>query len=292
MAGTALILGATGRFGRNAEAALRADGWETRAYDRASGDLAGAAKGADIIVNGWNPPYSKWAAQLPGLYRQLISAAEASGATILQPGNVYVFGFGPDLPEVLGPDTPHRATNDLGRLRIEIEAMLKASEAQVILLRGGDFLDNQPSAGWFDRIIAKDARAKGRLSYPGALDQPHAWAYLPDMTRALAALAGMRGELGRYTDLAFAGYTLTARDLAAGCGQALGREVSVSSMSWLPIQLARPFWAEAKHLLEMRYLWDQPHRIDGSALEALLPDLEATPLEEALAAALARADLG
>ncbi|QBY01686.1 epimerase [Rhodophyticola sp. CCM32] len=285
MAKTVLILGPTGRFGRHAMAAFRAAGWDVTAYDRKTGDLTGAAQGMDVIVNGWNPPYSKWAALLPGLTAQVIAAARASGATVMQAGNIYTYGFGQTMPAIVGPDMPQRATNPLGRLRIEMEQSYHDADIQVILLRGGDFLDDRASAGWFDRIIAKQAH-RGKLSYPGALDQSHAWAYLPDMAATLPRLAEMRGDLGGVTDLAFGGYTLSARQLARACGAALGRDMAVSRMSWFPIHLARPVWAQAKHLLEMRYLWDQPHQVDGSALNALLPDLVDTPVEDALRSAL------
>ncbi|WP_227285821.1 epimerase [Boseongicola sp. H5] len=285
MTGTVLILGGTGRFGRHAGKSFERAGWQVRQFDRRHDDLPDMAKGADVIVNGWNPPYSKWAAQLPELTAQVIVAARGSRATVMQPANVYVYGFREAMPAIVGPDVPQRATNPLGRLRIDMERRFREADIQVILLRGGDFLDDQPSVGWFDRIIAKNW-AKGKLAYPGALDRPHAWAYLPDMTAALPRLAEMRRELGQFTDLAFSGYTLTGQELAEACGAALGRRMEISSMSWLPIQLARPFWAEAKHLLEMRYLWDQPHRVDGSALATILPDLPKTPTEQALRRAL------
>ena len=48
---TVLILGASGRFGRNAAQAFNSAGWAVRRYDRAQGDLVRAAWGADVIVN-------------------------------------------------------------------------------------------------------------------------------------------------------------------------------------------------------------------------------------------------
>jgi hypothetical protein len=58
-------------------------------------------------------------------------------------------------------------------------------------------------------------------------------------------------------------------------------------MSWLPLHLARPVWPMARCLVEMRYLWDTPHRLDGARLRALLPEFGVTPPETALAAAAA-----
>jgi hypothetical protein len=75
--------------------------------------------------------------------------------------------------------------------------------------------------------------------------------------------------------------------MADAIARATGRPVRATSMSWVPIHAARPFWREAKHLLEMRYLWQRPHRIDGSALASLVPEFTPTPLDEALRAATA-----
>ena len=36
----------------------------------------------------------------------------------------------------------------------------------------------------------------------------------------------------------------------------------------------------------MRYLWNQPHQLDGSTMDALLPDFKPTPLPTALREAL------
>lgn len=283
MTKTALILGATGRVGRHATRAFSAAGWTVRSFARGQDDLKTAAAGADIIVNAWNPPYSKWQSQVPNLTKQVIAAAKANGATVIIPGNVYVFGR--DMPAVIGPDTPHRADNPLGRVRRQMEDAYRQAGVRTIILRAGDFLDDEASGNWFDMIIAKHAK-KGRLSYPGRCDQRHAWAWLPDLSKTMVALAEQRDTLPVFSDLAFPGHTLTGDELAAACAGVLGLPVKAKRMNWLPLHLARPFWAEAKHLLEMRYLWDVPHRLDGSALDQILPERAETPLALAISRAL------
>ena len=104
MTQTVLVLGSTGRFGQATAAAFRAAGWQVREFRRDTDRLPEAAVGADVIVNGWNPAYPDWEAQLPGLIDQVIAAARECGATILQPANIYVYGEG--SPEQLTPDTP------------------------------------------------------------------------------------------------------------------------------------------------------------------------------------------
>ncbi|MGI3184712.1 epimerase [Nioella aestuarii] len=283
MTQTALILGATGRLGRHAAEAFSNAGWAVRQFDRRKDDLMQAARGADVIVNGWNPPYSQWQASVPDLTRQVIAAAKDSGATVIIPGNVYVYG--PDMPPVIGPGVAHLAEHPLGRIRRNLEDAYRDAGVPTIILRAGDFLDEAASGNWFDLVLAKPI-AKGRLTYPGALDLPHAWAWLPDVAAAMVGLAKNRATLPRFADLAFPGYTLTGEELAAACGAALHRPVVAKRMNWLPIHLARPFWREAKHLLEMRYLWETPHQLDGTALDAVLPDRQRTPLTSVLARAL------
>ncbi|MEL7167002.1 MAG: epimerase [Pseudomonadota bacterium] len=285
MTQTALILGARGRIGRNAAAAFQAAGWQVAAFNRATGDLAAAMHGAEVVVNAWNPPdYATWHRDLPRIHRSVIDAARRHDTPVIVPGNVYVFGA--DVPAPWSEASPHGATNPLGRLRIEMEAAYRASGVRTILLRGGDFLDTAASGNWFDRVIAKPL-PKGRISYPGPVDVPHAWAYLPDMARAVVALAGMRDDLPRYVDIPFPGYTLTGNDIAEALSDVLHRPVRAARMPWWPLRVAAPVWPMLRGLLEMRYLWDTPHALDGALFDSLLPGFRHTPVEDALARAAA-----
>lgn len=285
MPGTVLILGASGRFGRHMSAAFWNAGWTVRQFQRSTDDLAQSAIGTDVIVHGWNPPYTDWAKQVPAMTGQVIGAAKATGATVIVPGNVYVFGE--HAAERFSEDAPHSASNPLGRVRIEMEAAFRASGVKTILLRGGDFIDDVASGNWFDKILTKDLQ-KGRLTYPGALDAPHAWTWLPDFAAAAVMLAEQRDRLSRFEDVPFPGYTLTGRELAAALTECTGRPVHARRMSWLPLWVVRPFWPMARHLLEMRYLWSKPHMLDGTKFKQLLPEFHMTPVGDALALAVKR----
>ncbi len=277
---TVLILGATGRFGRNCVTAFETAGWQVRKYRRGT-DMAKAAMGADVIVNGLNPPYqTDWQALLPPMAREIVSAAKASGATILQAGNVY--GFGSE-GGTWGPDTPMRATTGKGKARIEMEHIFRQAAAQgvqTIILRAGDFIDTKPSGNYFDLMVAK--LHKGRLSYPGRTDIERTWAFLPDMARAAAMLAERRKQLAGFEDIPFAGYTLTGQELREALQTASGRKVTFKPFPWWFFKLAAPVSKLFKALLEMRYLWNTPHRLDGSRLAEVLPDYRGTELVTAL----------
>ncbi|MEY8827041.1 epimerase [Sedimentitalea sp. XS_ASV28] len=280
---TVLILGSTGRFGRHAAAQFSGAGWMVRHFDRARDDLALAARGADIIVNGWNPPYTDWAAQLPALHAQVIEAARQNGSTVILPGNVYVFGR--DTPAPWTAESPHDARNPLGRIRIEMEQAYQQAPIRTIMLRGGDFIDTARSGNWFDKVLTKSL-AKGRFTYPGDPGIPHAWAYLPDFCRAVVQLAERRETLPGFTDIPFPGYTMSGRDMADVLNRIHPNGARLRRMSWRPLALVRPFWPMAGCLLEMRYLWDTPHWLDRAKFDHILPGFRNTPVRDALASAV------
>ena len=157
--------------------------------------MAAAAKGADLIVNGLNPPaYHDWDRLIPEITASVLAAGKASGATLLVPGNVYPYGTEP------GPwnaDTPHRPTSRKGRIRAEMEAQYREASShgqRTILLRGGDFLLPQAPQMLMNRVILGKV-AKGIVTTLGDPDALHAYAYLPDMARAAVGLV----SLGRGT---------------------------------------------------------------------------------------------
>ena len=283
MTNTVLILGGSGRFGRNATQSFKTAGWDVHQFDRQRDDLMTAARGIDVIVAAWNPAYNLWASQVPALHASIRRAALTHDATVIIPGNVYLFG--PDTSAPWGAESPHAATNPLGRIRIEMEAAYKREGVRTIVLRSGDFLDSQASGNWFDMIMIKGL-AKGRLTYPGRTDIPHAWGYLPDVTRAAVMLAEKRETLERFSDIPFPGYTLSGQEIARHLSDVTGRKIATKPFHWWMLHLARPFLPLAKHLIEMRYLWNTPHSLDHRKFAQILPEFQHTPVDKALATAI------
>lgn len=305
MTGSVIVLGAKGRFGRAAVDAFLDAGWRVRAVarswqgtagrtdaERITGDafdpssLVKLAKGFDVIVNALNAPYPRWARDVPRFTRSVIEAAKDSGATVIIAGNVY--NYGADMPERLTEDTPHTPTTRKGRLREEMEQAYASAVdrgVRTVILRAGDFIERENTGNWFDGYIAKNI-AKGRVTYPGPLDRIHAWAYLPDMARAMVGLAEKRADLAAFEEICFPGYSPTGRDLVGALERAAGRSLKVTGMPWPLIRLLGLINPLMREVAEMSYLWRTPHGIDGAKLAAALPDFRATPLDTAIAEAL------
>lgn len=281
--GKVLVAGASGNFGTATARAFQAAGWDVRRYQRGT-DMAQAAMGCDVIVNGLNPPmYHDWARLIPAITAQVLDAARASGATVIVPGNVYVYG---NQPGPWGADTPHVPCSRKGAIRATMEAQYRASGLPVILLRGGDFLDETAPVSFLNMVTLKGL-AKGKLTIAGNPDVPRAYAYLPDMARVAVALAERRAELPRFADIPYAGLSFSMADLKAEVERQLGRPLRFGFLPWGVMWLASPVWELARELREMRYLYDLPHSLDPAPLARLLPDHRDTGLQQVVAAHLA-----
>ncbi len=302
---TILVMGANGRLGHAVAAAFHRHGWTVRAFvrpgrsDRLPGGmtivegnardadtLAAAADGCDVLFNGLNPPYTKWRDEAMPMANAVIATLRACGAIHLFPGNVYNYGAG--AGPRLTPQTPHRPTSVKGRIREEMETAFRHAAdlgISTIVLRAGDFYGTDGRGSWFDLVIAKSL-AKGAFTYPGPMDMPHAWAYLPDLAEAFVRLAERRHQCAAFEDVTFAGHTMTGRELHAAAERAMGRKLSVRGLPWWLITALSPIvrsWAE---IAEMRYLWTEAHSLHGSALTALLGSVPDTPVDAAVAQAI------
>lgn len=298
---TVAILGAAGRFGSHVAIAFQEAGWEVKRVLRPGSRSEGAGEAvfadamdasslrkaignADFIVNALNPKYSKWTSDLPRLTAPVIAVARESGARVLIPGNVY--NYGSSLPEMLTRDTPWSGDHAKAAARIAMEKAWRESGLGVTVLRAGDFFGAPGPESWFEGQIARRITA-GRFLYPGPMDRPHAWGFLPDLGRAAVALAEREHVPDGYEEIGFPGHAPDGAELMAAAGLAMGKPLRQGRFPWLPLRALGPFVPMAREVTAMRYLWDRPHRICGKDFQAALPGFRMTPLDEAVAEALA-----
>jgi nucleoside-diphosphate-sugar epimerase len=273
----ALILGASGKIGRHSRQAFEAAGWAVRCFDRARDDMAVAARGASVIVNGLNPPkYHAWATLIPAITRDVIAAAKASGATVIIPGNVYNLD---DRGGEWSESTPHHPPTQKGRIREEMERAYEASGVRAIVLRAGAFIEPDGKDDTMALLFLREIR-KGRVFIAGDPNAMQAYCYLPDWAAAAVALADKRLELSTFEDIPFAGHAFTAEQLRQALSTELGRPLAFSHLPWWVMTALSPFWELARETREMRYLWSLSHTLSGAKLARLLPELRPTPFVE------------
>lgn len=296
----ALVVGATGGVGGETAKALLAAGWTVRALHRRPADVEpldariewvrgdamnaasvrAAAEGVGVIVHAANPPgYRNWKGLVLPMLESTIAAASAVRARVVLPGTVY--NYGPEVLPLVAEDAPQSPRTRKGAIRVQMEERLRASGVPTLILRAGDYFGPNAKNSWFSQGIVVGTP----LFYPGPPGVGHGWAYLPDVARTIARLLDL--ELGPFEVFHFGGHWFERGiEIAEAARRVAGGRGRIWPFPWIGVRALAPFVETCREMLEMRWLWEQPLRLDHRKLVARLGQEPHTPLEEALRATL------
>ena len=305
---TALVLGATGGIGGEVARLLVARGWKVRALHRdperlsaplkgsgliwergdamVASDVASAMDNASVIIHAVNPPgYRNWGQLVLPMLDNTIAAARVSRARIVLPGTIY--NYGPDTFPDLHETSPQSPITAKGRIRAEMERRLHAAAmagAHVLIVRAGDFFGPRAGNNWFSQGLVKPGKPVTVITYPGRGGVGHQWAYLPDVAETMALLLETSRMLDDFAVFQMEGHwdddgtrMIEAIRRAAG-----NPNIKVRKMPWKMMQVLMPFVPLFRELVEMRYLWNVPIRMDNKRLKAVLGAEPHTPLDIAV----------
>ncbi|EDT00482.1 NAD-dependent epimerase/dehydratase [Burkholderia ambifaria IOP40-10] len=309
----ALVLGASGGIGGEVARQLRDAGWQVRALKRGldagtverdgiawiRGDaldretVVRAARGCSVIVHAVNPPgYRNWSGQVLPMIDNTIAAATVAQATVVLPGTIY--NYGPDAFPALREKTPQHPTTRKGAIRVELERRLQAATAQgvrTIIVRAGDFFGAHAGNNWFGQGLVKAGRPVASISVPGRPGVGHQWAYVPDVARTMVELIERRDTLEPFARFHLGGHwDADGRQMAQAVRRVArrhGMRPTVRRFPWWLVWVAAPFVTTMREMIEMRYLWREPLRMDNARVTAVLGREPVTPLDTAVEAALA-----
>jgi len=314
---TMLVIGATGGVGSAVARAFVGAGWQVRALARnvdaachasagwsrgildvqwnqgdamCEADVVRAAQGVDCIFHGANPPmYRRWRELAIPMLANAISAAGTNGARLVLPGNIY--NYGPDAGPCLSEDSPQNPLTRKGRVRVEMEAMLKQATQQGVhslVVRAGDFFGWQAPSSWFQSLMVRPHKPVRSVWFPGGRDVGHAWAYLPDLAQTILRLVELQATLAPFETFHFGGHwTARGVEMAEAIGRAAGNpRIPVRQLPWPLLTMAAPFVPVLREMIEMRYLWREPIRLDNRKLLGVLGTEPHTPLGEAVKTSL------
>lgn len=305
---SALVLGATGGIGGEVTRVLLSRGWTVRALHRdpdtltdakkasgvawwrgdalSAGDVTQAAAGVSVILHAVNPPsYGHWDKLVLPMLDNTIAAARAQGARIVLPGTIY--NFGPDAFPNLWEDSPQNPETVKGRIRVEMERRLRqaaSAGASVLIVRAGDYFGPGAANNWFSQCLVKPGKPVTRITNPGRPGIGHLWAYLPDVAETMARLLELSNQLETHSAFHMAGHwDADGTQMIAAIRAASGNpDIKVSTLPWSLMRLMSPFIPSFRELSEMRYLWNNPIRMDNTNLNAVLGTEPHTPLDIAV----------
>jgi nucleoside-diphosphate-sugar epimerase len=295
-----VVLGGSGGIGGAVVSELAARGHEVRAVSRrpaptapngvrqhladvATRDgAATASEGAAVVYHCLQPPYNRWAEELPILNRTVSEAVAREGAKLVVADNLYMYG------PISGPITeasPQQPSSRKGRLRKEAADALLAAHAagriRVTIGRASDYYGPGGTNSIAGKTVFGAAVAGRAVRWPGNADQPRTFNYLPDLARALVTLGQSDTADGRAW-IVPAASPLTARALVRLIELALRRRVKLAVTSKLAMRLAGLRIPQARELPDIWYQFEAPFVADGSAFEAAFGAFAPTPHEPAV----------
>lgn len=296
------VLGAKGSIGAAMVRRARFAGHQVRAVVRPGKTTAGfpagvevvpadlqsrasvveAARGSDVVVHAANAPYPEWPRLVPLLAENALAAAEASGSTLVFPGNVYVYGRPRSRP--VTEEHPQEPHTEKGRIRVGVErTFLQAhrdGRVDLVLPRYPDFYGPGVMHEIF-RPLFEGALAGRPCRWPLDADAPHEFILIDDAAEAMMKLIGTSGAHGRAVHVP-GPHAITPREWIRLIYSASGSgEPTVRAFGRGMFRLVGVFNPMARAAYEMTYLFDDPILLDGSLYRSLTGSPHpATPYEE------------
>ena len=258
------------------------DWWAADACDVNA--ATGAAKGASVVYQCLNAPYTQWPQRFPPLQHGVLAAAEHAGALLVTLENVYAYGPTGGVP--MAESHPLSATTSKGRARAAMTRELLAASAEgrvrIAIGRASDFFGPGAIESALGERVFANAVAGRRADFLGNPDLPHTYSFVPDVAAGLATLGTDERAVGRVWHLP-GPETVSTRQVLSLLADELGHPVGIRSMPKLAVRalgLVNPMMRE---LAEMAYEFEEPFVLDTTEYQATFGEAGT-----ALAAAMAQ----
>ena len=228
-----------------------------------------AVKGASVIYQCLNAPYTKWPELFPPLQRGVLTAAERAGALLVTLENVY--GYGPTGGKPMTEDLPLDATTVKGRTRAamtrELLAAADSGRVRVAIGRASDFFGAGVIESTLGERVFANALAGKRADFIGNPDLAHTYSYVPDIAAGLATLGTDPRSIGGVWHLP-GPETGTTRALIDLVASEVGHPVGIRSVPKLLVRALGMVNPLMRGLAEMSYEFDEPFVLDTTKFES------------------------
>lgn len=249
----------------------------------ATKDLETFLAGTDVLVHAVNVPFTEsWSAAVTGLLDAAIAACARTGARLVYPANVWVFGRGTRGVRV-AEDVPPSPCSEKGRTRARNEATLRASQARWSIVRLPEFYG--PHVTTLTGPPLRNLVLGKTATWFGDPDLEVELVFMPDAARTLVDVALAADTEREVFHLPGASAITPRRFFDEAARQAGGRARFRALPTWT-VKLAAPFSVSARGFADILHLWEDPILLDGSKVEARFAP-KPTPYAEGIAATLA-----
>lgn len=298
-----LVLGATGGIGHWTAVALvergepvrvlvrdpekfRASWPESKGVEIVRGDalieaqVREAARGARTIFHCVNIPYPEWSAKAMPMLSNAITAAQASGARVVFPGNVY--GFGHAQSDLVAESHPMQPVSRKGQLRVEMERRLeelhRSQGLAFTIVRMPDFYGPFVVNRLYAPIFRNALRGRS-MSWYGNLDVPSEVLFTPDGGEAMVRAGLDPSSDGETYHVPGAG-VIAPRQFLELIARVAGTGARPRAVPRWLVSFAGLFDREAREFRELTYLKQERFILDGSKFRQKFGAVPSTPYEE------------
>ena len=241
-------------------------------------------KGAVVVYNCTNPPYTKWPEMFPPLQTGILEGAASSGAKLISIENVYMYG--PTGGKPLTEDLPYAATTRKGRVRAQMARELLAAhqsgKVRVAIGRASDFFGPYALASAAgDRMFLPPLSGKA-AQIVGNPDLLHTYTYIPDIGKGLVILGERDEAPGQAWHLPSA-QTISTRQFIEMIFTETGYPARVQAIPNLLLKTLAVFNPMMREVAEMLYEFEEPFIVDGTRFVHSFGNTT-TPLHDAISA--------
>lgn len=297
----ALVLGASGGMGYSIVKELSSRGIEVRAFARTKSkldklfqdeenvttfqgdifqvqDIKDAAKGVDVIFQAANIPYPEWEEKLEMFMGNILEAAKVSGASLAIVDNIYAYGRsgGRKVQEDF-PKNPHTIK---GRIRLNVEALVKNSDVKALIAHFPDFYGPNAENSILHFTLQGVVKNK-RAMFVGNQKIKREFIFTPDGAKAIVNLALNENAYGQNWNIPGIG-VISGKELVKIIRDMDNYEKGVSTITKNMIRFLGIFDPFMREVVEMFYLNEEPVVLDGTKYEQFIGELPRTSYREGL----------
>jgi nucleoside-diphosphate-sugar epimerase len=230
--------------------------------------VSAAAKGAAVVYQSLNAPYSEWPERFPPMQSNVLAAAERHDALLVSFENLY--GYGDTHGAPMTEDLPLAATTVKGRTRAAMTGQLLAAETagrvRQSIGRASDFFGPGVTGSALGERVFRNAVRGKPAGFLGNPDLAHTYSYIPDIAAGLVTLGTDPRAVGQVWHLP-GPPTMTTREVIDLIAAEVGHPVRIRDTPKPVLGALGLVNPTIRALAEMEYQFTAPFVLDTSTYQ-------------------------
>lgn len=241
-----------------------------------------AFQNVSVIYHCLNVPYNEWTEVMPLVTDNILTGAIEKHASLVFPGNVYVYGRFQSIPAT--EDHPLAATAKKGKLRISLERKLmdahNKGKVRVVIPRFPDYYGPNVTNKLMKPIFMA-ALSRKRARWIGNLDVRHDLVFIEDAAAACIMLSETASAYGEVWHVPGAG-PITGREFIDMAFRAAGNKPNIGLLGGRSLRVAGLMNSDAREMIELMYEFEEPLVLNGSKFSTEFPLFKYTSHDEGI----------